>query len=65
VTHSGGKPHEVGDRGQRFEVSYIDTDHFEKTYGWTDELVVAKEMAACIAAHPSWKHARINDRRTE
>jgi len=61
VTHSGGKAHEVGDRGQRFEVSYI-ANYCRKVYGWTDELEIAKEMAACIAAHPAWKHARINDR---
>lgn len=62
MTHSGGKQHEVGDRGQRFEVSYVD-DHKRKVYGWTNEISAAKGMVKNIIAHPYWKHPRINDRR--
>jgi hypothetical protein len=64
MTHSGGKPHtNVGDKGQRFEVTYFDpNDNKRKVYGWSDDEYIAGEMEDCIDAHPSWQLPQVTDR---
>ena len=63
MTHSGGKPHAVGDRGQRFEVSYSDPDAgARKVFGWSDTLEGAQAMARSIELHPSMECAQILER---
>lgn len=63
MTHSGGKPHAVGDRGQRFEVTYYDPyDHKRRVFGWSETERGAKVMADSIEKNPSWSHPQIRDR---
>lgn len=63
MTHSGGKPHAVGDKGQRFEVSVYDEAKGERVVlGWSDDAKVASEMAASAEIRPSWKFANVRDR---
>lgn len=66
MTHSGGKPHNVGDKGQRFEVrAYGNTG--KKTMGWsnvgwTETIEVAEAMAAAMRRAPSVVCTEIFDR---
>jgi hypothetical protein len=63
VTHDGGKPHAVGDRGQRYEVTYRDpADDCRKIMGWSATTDGADAMATSIAMHPSWTDPLIADR---
>lgn len=63
MTHSGGKPHAVGDRGQRYEVSFFDPNlNRRRVFGWTDEIEVARRMADGIEKHPAWQFPQITDR---
>lgn len=63
MTHSGGKPHAVGDRGQRYEVSYFDPiANVRKVFGWSDDTRGARAMSAAIDAHPSWDYPQLWDR---
>ena len=61
VTHSGGKPHAVGDLGQRYEVTYLDQDE-RKVYGWSTTLEGAQRMTESIDMHPVWEQPQIRDR---
>lgn len=63
MTHSGGKPHAVGDRGQRYEVSFFDPATNERrVLGWTDDAEAARGMADGVDAHPSWDFPCVTDR---
>lgn len=63
MTHSGGKPHNVGDKGQRFEVSYFDSyTNTRKVFGWSDTIDGAQRFANCIEASPSMEFPQILDR---
>jgi len=63
MTHSGGKPHAVGDLGQRYEVTYFDSAaNARKVLGWSETADGAQRMADSIEAHPSWQFAQIRDR---
>lgn len=63
MSHSGGKPHGVGDRGQRYEVSYFDPAANERrVMGWTDDLATAQRMADAVERHPSWCFGWLTDR---
>jgi hypothetical protein len=63
MTHSGGKPHAVGDRGQRYEVSYYDPySNTRKTFGWSDTIEGAQAFARSIELHPSMQFPKIRDR---
>jgi len=64
MTHSGGKPHAVGDRGQRYEVvanGYPKRDS-ENVIGWTSDLKGAYRMMSAILTAPGCTSARIYDR---
>ena len=65
MTHSGGQPHEnVGDRGQRYEISVIqDGEPF--VVGWTDDAAKADKICVAVAKNPAWTHPRIRDRKRE
>jgi len=66
VTHSGGKPHQVGDRGQRYEVTVYDHVSKERVVvGWCNELDRARGMRDGANMRPSWGDAKIEDRETE
>lgn len=63
MTHSGGKPHAVGDKGQKYEVTYYDPiSNCRKTFGWSDTEGGAQAMADSIEVHPSWQYPQIMDR---
>ena len=63
MTHSGGKPHAVGDQGQRWEVSFYNpTTNKREVYGWTNDHVSALAMAEAVEAHPSWEYPWVTDR---
>lgn len=62
MTHSGGKPHNVGDKGQRFEVRYIDDGGAEKVFGWSNDLSGAAKMVGSIALAPAMQKPMIVDR---
>lgn len=64
MTHSGGKPHtNVGDRGQRYEVSVFDeTKNARTVIGWSDDAGIAGQMSTAAEQRPSWKFAWVTDR---
>lgn len=63
MTYSGGKPHAVGGRGHRYEVSYFDPDaNMRKIFGWSDDIEGAQAMANSIEVHPSMQFPKIRDR---
>lgn len=63
MTHSGGQPHAVGDRGQRYEVSFFNpTTNQRQTLGWADDAESAQRMADSVEKHPSWQFPQITDR---
>jgi hypothetical protein len=64
MTHSGGKPHtNIGDRGQRFEVSAIGYPKDGKNViGWAATEEGANEMAAAIRLAPGCTSTTIRDR---
>ena len=66
MTHSGGKPHAVGDRGQRFEVTFFDPYENKRiVLGWTDDEQVARKMGDSVDLHPSWQWPQIRDREAD
>lgn len=61
MTHSGGKPHtNVGDRGQRYEIRYDDSDGKEHVFGWQN----SPKGGLLDACRPEWHrhNGRIIDR---
>lgn len=63
MTHSGGKPHAVGDRGQRFEITFFDPEQdARRVLGWSADAEGAQRMAASVSAHPSWRDPEVRDR---
>lgn len=77
MTHSGGKPHtNVGDRGQRYEVTYLPTGPVtirgqtfdplptgeRKVIGWASNMEGARAFCRAVRAHPTWTMPEIRDR---
>ena len=63
MTHSGGKPHSVGDKGQRYEVTYFNPrTNRREVLGWTNDAEQARKMGDAIDAHPSWELPQVRDR---
>lgn len=63
MTHSGGKPHQVGDRGQRYEVTFFDPDaNRRRVLGWSPTAEGAQQMASAVESHPAWQSPEIRDR---
>lgn len=63
MTINGGQPHAVGDRGQRYEVSFFDEQaKCRRVLGWSATIEGARSMAGGVEAHPSWAHPWITDR---
>lgn len=65
MTHSGGKPHtNVGDKGQRFEITYFDpASKTRKVFGWAEDLDGVEIFKKSINAHPSMQSPQVNDRK--
>lgn len=63
MTWAGGRPHPVGDRGQRYEVSVLeDATQKRLTCGWTNDKSSAERMAVCLALRPGWSMGQVRDR---
>lgn len=64
MTHSGGQPHtNIGDRGQRYEVSVFDEGQNKRiVLGWADNPTTAAKMATAAELRPSWTFAQVRDR---
>ena len=63
MTINGGQPHAVGDKGQRYEVTYFDPQaNCRKVLGWSDTAEGAQRMADGVEKHPSWQYPWITDR---
>lgn len=63
MTHSGGEPHEVGDRGQRYEV--VATGWPKKgtgVIGWADGEAAAYRLFSAALKAPGCTSATIVDR---
>jgi len=52
---------EAGDRGQRYELRYLDADGSEHVMGWSEAY--PHKYVDAIKKHPSWHSARVIDRR--
>lgn len=66
MTHSGGKPHAVGDRGQRYEVRFrFSADGDKHPLGWASTLPGARQMVEGLDLHPTWEAAEVYDRETK
>lgn len=62
MTHSGGQPHNVGDKGQRYAVTYYDDDGVVKGFGWSATIEGAEAMCQSVDLHPSMTRPMIYDR---
>ncbi len=63
MTWGGGKPHtNVGDQGQRYEVSYKDPTGERKVFGWSKNRRGVSTMIEAIVAHPSMSAPKTFDR---
>lgn len=63
MTINGGQPHAVGDRGQRYEVTFFNpATKRRQVLGWSATHDGAASMAAAVDAHPSWEQPQIEDR---
>lgn len=66
MTHSGGKPHAVGDNGQRYEVRATGWPLAgESVIAWTNDKASADARAASILKAPSCTASRVIDRHDE
>lgn len=56
-------PEKIGDKGQRFEVTYWDTDkQMRLTFGWAETMDGAEQFADAIRLHPTMGLPIIRDR---
>lgn len=63
MTHSGGKPHAIGDRGQRYEVRATGWPKAEQSViGWWSDLQAAHQAAAGFKKAPGCTEVEIFDR---
>ena len=53
---------EVGDKGQRYEVRYSNSEGIEKIVGWTELKSDANSMCKGIKLHPAFHSPKIIDR---
>jgi hypothetical protein len=71
MTWGGGQPHNVGDKGQRYEVTYRDPERDKdepdkrRVFGWSDTYEGARRMVDSIMLHPVWCGGEIQDRHAE
>lgn len=63
MTINGGKPHAVGYRGQRYEVTFFNPATSQRhVLGWSSTLEGAESMVDGINKHPAWEQPQIVDR---
>lgn len=63
MTHSGGKPHEVGDRGKRYEITVFDIDKGRRTVIAWQESEPTDKLLRSLETRPGWVLAESRDRR--
>lgn len=64
MTIDGGKPHAVGDRGQRYEVSFFNpSTNKREVFGWAESRTGVAAMVRSIDLHPTWSHPEVKDRK--
>lgn len=52
----------VGDRGQRYEVTYLDSDGARKVFGWAETREGANRLVVSIHANPLMHDPELRDR---
>ena len=63
MTINGGKPHAVGDRGQRYEVTFFTPATTQRhVLGWCETRADAERIVASMRDHPVWEQFQIEDR---
>lgn len=63
MTHSGGKPHQVGDEGQRYELTVqSDEDNKRIVICWSDSKKFMDNYALSVVTRLGWSDAEIQDR---
>lgn len=66
MTHSGGKPHNVGDKGQRFQLSAFGYPKEEKSViGWHSTREGINRMRDAISSAPRCQGTEVFDRETD
>ncbi len=53
---------EVGDKGQRFEIRFINEKNIEQVFGWCETKEQAERMMNSIELHPGWYPPKLIDR---
>lgn len=64
MTINGGKPHAVGDHGQRYEVHYKDEHNKDHVFGWVSTPEGYRALSRSIKLHPTMHSPRVRDRTT-
>lgn len=63
MTHSGGQPHAVGDKGQRYEIRAIGYPRgAQSVIGWANNLEGADDMLSALCEAPGCVSVEIFDR---
>ena len=63
MTHSGGMPHAIGDKGQQYEITvYSPYIGCRIVLGWTNFIENAERMKEGAKLQPSWEDPQITDR---
>lgn len=66
MTINGGKPHAVGDRGQRYEVTFFNPATMKRqVLGWSETREGADSLVAGIDEHPTWCSPIVQDRKLD
>ena len=66
MTHSGGKPHAVGDMGQRYEVRVTGwPKDGDNVMGWSSNLAGAEDLARAARKAPRCTSTTIWDRQED
>ena len=52
----------VKDRGQRYEVTYLNIHSQRVAMGWTNDLETTERMVNTINEHPCWAQPQVEDR---
>jgi hypothetical protein len=58
-------PDRIGDKGQRFEISYVDEDGRRIIFGWAATQDGADSFLHSIALNPSMRDGEVRDRQEE
>jgi len=62
MMHSYGKPHKVGDKGWRFEITFTMSGRKRMTAGWALDIMSADRLAEATRLAPWASDVKIEDR---